>query len=101
MDYILLTTIFGRDHGFAYQYSGSSNTAQDITVEFCTACENHLLDTSVVEMLDGTWTIWSPIELKNHDNFILIRELVEPTQLPLPEIQEPVESNPTGPTGAQ
>jgi hypothetical protein len=72
-----LIAVFGREHGYVYEYHGANSDAASITVEFCSACDNHLIDTTVTETQEGLWILWSPITLENNDSFILSRDLSE------------------------
>lgn len=77
MDRDFLIAVFGHDTGYVYEYNGTNSDAASITVEFCTACDNHLIDTSVVETQESKWIVWSPIALDNNDTFFLSNDLSE------------------------
>ena len=89
-----LRMIFGRDYGYAYQYQGTADDVVEITVGFCTACDNHLLDTTVSKMNETTWIIWSNYLLENNSDFRFIAELHPPVIEIEPEPEDPTPNNP-------
>jgi len=70
-----LVEVFGRTHGFAHKYVGTSTDITEITVEFCSALDDHKLDTTVTQLRSSEWVVWSHKKLENNPHFELILEL--------------------------
>lgn len=90
-----LIQVFGRTHGFVHKYIGTSTDIAEITVTFCSALNNHSLDTTVTQLQSGEWIVWSPTKLENNAEFENILELQVPV---IPEPYVPEEFIPDGST---